>query len=297
LAWLPYVTSLLGVLGWNALGALVVSNRGIRRWAAITMAAVGLGWPLLAPDLPWFRFLIGLGAMLGVYRIVDMARARQAWPIATRLALVWLIPDVREAERAPVRLDAEQLIRLVGFAALGAAAIGAVISFDDLEGPARLAVRWSAGLVACYCAADAASALVMLVVAATGHTIPRFHRDPALARTVSDFWGARWNRLVHDWLTRHTFRPAARRFGIALGIAAAFVGSALLHVYLAGVAGGWVLAALWGAYFLLQGVFAAIEHAVRWTRRPPRITRPVTLALMLASSPLFVEPMLRIVGL
>jgi hypothetical protein len=47
-------------------------------------------------------------------------------------------------------------------------------------------------------------------------------------------------------------------------------------------------------YFLLQGVFVILEMALNEKRWNPTLARIWTLTLMIASSPLFVEPGLQI---
>ncbi|MEX2212561.1 MAG: MBOAT family protein [Phycisphaeraceae bacterium] len=64
-------------------------------------------------------------------------------------------------------------------------------------------------------------------------------------------WGRRWNRAVHDALHDLFFRPLARRTGLVLAVAAAFIMSGLLHelVFSIPARGGLGLCTL---YFMIQ---------------------------------------------
>ncbi|KAL9189466.1 hypothetical protein ACHAXT_009141 [Thalassiosira profunda] len=53
------------------------------------------------------------------------------------------------------------------------------------------------------------------------------------SQSVSDFWGRRWNRLVHGVLKRGVYKPVRKHFGNrTLASLAAFVMSGLLHEYI-----------------------------------------------------------------
>ena len=72
-----------------------------------------------------------------------------------------------------------------------------------------------------------------LVVAAVsgGHleAIP-FFRSPALSCSLSEFWGRRYNLVVHNLLTDSIYRPLLRSgFSRNVATMAAFVVSGLLH--------------------------------------------------------------------
>jgi len=47
----------------------------------------------------------------------------------------------------------------------------------------------------------------------------------------SDFWGRRWNQLVHGILKRGVFKPVRKYYPKVLAIAATFIASGILHEY------------------------------------------------------------------
>jgi hypothetical protein len=81
-----------------------------------------------------------------------------------------------------------------------------------------------------------------------------------------------------------------------LGLLLGFGVSAIGHAYPVFVALDLPMAAMMLAFFLVQGVFVILETRLgvsRWSR-PAR--RAWTVTIMIASSPLFVEPALRVLG-
>src|SRR5436190_320061 len=78
-------------------------------------------------------------------------------------------------------------------------------------------------------------------------------KTPIAARSLREFWGERWNRVVGSWLRRTFFVPWARRRHIGVGLALAFTVSALLHGYMALAAVGLAAALPMTTFFLLQG--------------------------------------------
>ena len=263
----------------------------------LMMADLAIG-PFV-PDPPLLRFVITLGGVLAFFRVLDLAFDPVSRSVATRIALVWLIPDVRTAVREPPSLDLRALVRFLAFGAVTAAALACVLlSSAWQQDGLRLAARWSAGLVAVYCSADGAVSLMVLVGRALGWRFPPMHRDPILSRTVSELWSQRWNRVVHDWLERRIFKPLLRRGASAwLAASAAFLVSATLHAWLAGVAvGAWAGAAM-GAFFIVQVLLVLVERALGLPRRRTTGVRIWALVAVIATTPLFVDPMLRVVGL
>ena len=120
---------------------------------------------------------------------------------------------------------------------------------------------------------------------------------PPLARSPRDFWGRRWNLVVHDLVFRHVFLPLGglrRPLRSTVGV---FVISGLIHEY-------FVLACLGhpGRYpgfmmlfFGLHGLAVMVQLA--WDRGPgrrSRMARPLAIVLHLAwftlTAPLFFAP-------
>ena len=72
--------------------------------------------------------------------------------------------------------------------------------------------------------------------------------------------------------------------------------SAGLHLWVAalplGLRGGVTMA----SFFLVQALALALERRLGIARRPPLLRRAWTITIVVASSPLFVEPMLQILA-
>jgi hypothetical protein len=113
--------------------------------------------------------------------------------------------------------------------------------------------------------------------------------------SVAELWGMRWARPVSHWLRETCFLPLARRGHPALGILLGFVVSAFGHGYPVLVALGPVMAAMMFGYFVLQGLVVIAETRLGMARWPRALRHAWTIVIMLATSPLFVAPCLRIV--
>lgn len=123
-----------------------------------------------------------------------------------------------------------------------------------------------------------------------GVPVERLFDDPAASRSLSEFWGRRWNRAFHAVARDRVFKPAARRWGTAAGVAATFAFSGLLHDLLLSVPAGAGYGLPTG-YFLLQGGLVLAER--RWEIRGRLWTAFGVLApLPLLFHPAFVREIL-----
>ena len=124
-------------------------------------------------------------------------------------------------------------------------------------------------------------------------------RAPWRAKSVSGFWGRRWNGAFNQLALDHVFRPLVRSLGVAGATLAAFLVSGLVHEFVIScpARGGYGLPT---AYFLLQG--GAILAERTW---PGVRGRVFTLAVVAAPAcwlfhPPFVRrvvlPFLRAIG-
>jgi len=125
-----------------------------------------------------------------------------------------------------------------------------------------------------------------------GYDVEQLFVDPLLAKSVSEFWGKRWNIAFSD-MNRFVFVAAVRTAleedlsvskakSKQAGIFAAFVASAILHEcaitlpVLAGYGGP-------SLYFLLQGFYVVLEKQpsmVARLERHPLLGRCITLAVI-----------------
>ena len=143
---------------------------------------------------------------------------------------------------------------------------------------------------------DVAYGAITLLARLVGLSFPAIHRDPILSRSVREFWGRRWNRVVSGWLDARFHRPMARLGHPFVGMAFAFAFSAALHAYATHPALGSRWAVIVGAYFLLQGALAFVEGPLRVARWRPAAGHAWVILVMGGLSPLFCEPFLQVVA-
>jgi hypothetical protein len=291
LAATPHV--LLAITTLWVLGVLAgsVAGSGRTRGAlgiAFGGAALGAPW-LVPPEHTLIRCLLALGAMLVVIRAIDLARDRRSFPVRVRIGLMFCLFDLRQAERTPAGADVRQL----GAGVLWLAACAGSWSIAlHVAGP----VRWLAGAAGMVAAAEAGAVLAGFFSKLAGYRIPKQHDQPVLAISVGDFWSRRWNLNVRDWLFRNCHRPLARRGFPRAGTALAFAVSALLHFFMVLVPLGSGWAAVMASFFLLQALLVLVEARIGQARWPAFARRAWTITALLGSSPLFIEPVLKIVG-
>jgi len=94
----------------------------------------------------------------------------------------------------------------------------------------------------------------------TGTEARQIMDKPLLARSLSDFWGRRWNLAFRDLMHRFVLRPLAPALGSAAATLAVFLISGLIHdtVISFSARGGWGLPTL---YFLIQGLGLLLEKS------------------------------------
>jgi len=277
--------------GALAVAAALVARRARRAKvvALLLGAAAFLGAPWLAGPVPLVRGLAALVGGVGLLRVIDVVRTREPWGAWRRVVHVVSFVDSRALRRAPPHFDLLALVRALLWAALAAA------GFYVAHSPRTLA-RWAGGLVLAYAIIEAGYLVTGAAYRALGFVAPPLHVAPVASLSVGELWGARWARPVSAWLRETCFRPLARRGRPMLGLLLGFVASAVGHAYPVVVAIDLPLAAMMFAFFLAQGLFVLVEArlgAVRWARP---VRRAWTVTLMIASSPLFVEPALRVLG-
>lgn len=147
-----------------------------------------------------------------------------------------------------------------------------------------------------------------LVIAVLGFNSMEVMRNPLMRSTsVRDFWGRRWNLLIHKLMKRTFFTPFAARSRLArhAGGLLAFVASGLFHEYM------W-LAVNWGSagdsylpggpmlFFFAQFALGAVEAMLAGTalgrvasELPVPLKAIFTTAAILPFGPAFLSGMLR----
>ena len=102
--------------------------------------------------------------------------------------------------------------------------------------------------------------ILSLVWRSAGISAQPIMQHPLQSKSLSEFWGKRWNlgfrQLSHDWI----FAPAREHFGVATATLAAFAASGLIHDLVISVPAraGYGLPT---AYFLAQGIGVLIERS------------------------------------
>ena len=282
------------LLATMGLGALLAGPTAPRRLASLPALLACLLLPLLAPLPPLSRALLACLGMLGLLKMLQLdfdPRWAAHHPLWHGLSPF----DVSKARRVATRFD----VRLFGLLVLHAlllagVVVGLVLLPVDL--PWRAAWRLLLGAALVYTAMETATEGLRLLHRLFAVDVPPIQQAPVLARSVGEFWSRRWNRPVSDWLKEYVFLPLARRRRPGLALLAAFAVSAVFHAWLYFVALGLPAAASAAGFFLLQVPAVVLEAKLRIARWPALAARAWTLTWLLATSPLFVEPLLRGLG-
>lgn len=284
----PALIALLAEVVLAVIAALVAPRA---KAVAIVLGVVaGAGIPWLAGPNALLRGLAALVGGFGLLRILDVVRTRAKWSSSRRIFHVLSLVDTRTLERAAPRIDLAWIGRALIWTAV--AAVGFTLSRSS-----TLLVRWLGGVVFAYGAIDAGYATFIVGYRLAGFVPPPLHVWPAASLTVGELWGVRWARPVSGWLREHCFRPLARRRHAMLGLFFGFVVSGVGHAYPVVVATNDAkMALLMLSFFLVQGLIVMFETRLGVSKWPLPARRAWTVVMMLATSPLFVEPALRVVG-
>jgi hypothetical protein len=246
------------------------------------------------------RALWALFAFAGMMRVTDLAvTVRQRWPAWRRMVHVLSVFDTRRMTNVPPAFDAKGWGVSLGWLLLAWGmylALGAVPRPSSVHDVSLWGERWLLALVLVYALSAGAYDLAQATFLSLGWRTVPLHIAPALARSVQEFWGERWNRTVSTWLGEVCFRPLARRRMPWVGAWLAFFLSALLHAYLTWVSVGWALALVMLSYFLLQALLIVVEQRLgvrRWSRAMGHVW---TVSWMVLLSPMFTEPLAQALG-
>lgn len=284
--WTAPLSALLLQLALALVAALVV--RRSKLTAALLGGAAFLGAPWLAGPVPLLRGLTALIGGIGLLRIIDLVRSKEPWDARRRLFHVMTYVDSRTLRAAPRQIAFASLGRAILWAAL------AVLALEVAASPQRLA-RWAGGLVFAYAAIEAGYQVIGATYRAIGFVTPPLHVLPIASLSVAELWGMRWARPISAWIRETCFNPLARRGHARIGVVLGFLASAVGHAYPIVVASSLAMAGIMFAFFVVQALFITAESALRTSRWPRWARRTWTITLMVASSPLFVEPALHLV--
>ena len=250
---------------------------------------------LATPGVPLFRGALAIWTTWCLGRVIDLTSDGQYRPFGARLWHVFGLVDTRQTTWASPAVDTKALGKTIAYAVL--ATVGLMIVVDitpRADGIGYWALRWFGGALFFYSLADAVEGGVRTLYRTVGVVVPRQHVVPIASRSVQEFWGKRWNRAVGGWLRMHCFLPLARRGQARLGFVAAFCASAIFHAYFTLVAVGWTMAGTMLVFFLIQGIFVLCELPMGVARWRPVLAHTWAVVAILGCSPLFIEPLLRI---
>jgi Membrane bound O-acyl transferase family len=293
--WLVWIPSCLGFA--CGLG-LLASGSVARRRLAVVLGAFGLGAPYFVdPAAPVLRAAVALDLLWVWLKAIDLARDARTWPVRFRITHMLVIYDLRRDEsqrlgrRPELRLDLLSSAVASGVLAWLALHV-ALFTSAQLPAPERWLLRHGAGLLFAYLGVEAALRGFELIYRGVGLRPPGLHDHPILSRSVAEFWGRRWNRVVGRWLFATVYRPLIARGEKRLGLLATFAASALLHFHFTYAAVGLRPGLTMAAFFVLQVPLLWLEK--RWGERhwPSPLRRLWTLGWFFLASPLFLWPLL-----
>lgn len=150
---------------------------------------------------------------------------------------------------------------------------------------------WVAGVIAVF---FGFTRLLTGIWNVLGRNVAPLFDAPVYARSLTEWWGKRWNLAVHTTLHLVIWQPLRGRFGTAGAATAVFLVSGLLHEYLLSYPanGGWGGPI---AYFVIQaaGMYAEHKRAVRRILRVAAWRKAAwTLVITLVPGPLLFHPAL-----
>lgn len=292
---LPLWAAFALVIGIGISAAVAFGRAPGRKYVSWCLAGLAPFVTWLAPPEPAIaRFLIAMSGMLTLFHVVDLTRDRRNLSARDRVWFTLTPFDTRAIERIRPTFHPRLVLALLAWTALTTTAFWVHETQLPESGPERLLVRWTTGLVGFYSLVEVMGAAMLQGYLLAGMRPPPLHLTPMLARTVQEFWGERWNLEVRRWLHLHAFMPLARRRKPVVGVLAAFFGSTLLHVWLMLPSRGLELAGMWASFFMAQGLIIIVERKLqvaKW-RRP--FAHVWTKTLLILTSPLFIEPILRV---
>lgn len=279
------------------LGAVQWMDRAPWRQAAswvTLMAALLLPFYLPAGPLP--RALMGALALLAVVKVLRVRQDPARWSPRMRMWSALAPFDVERTHRVAPALDRPLLAWAVLHAVIALSVLYALSIFPRTLSFPMQVLRLLLGGALVYAGMEAVTEVLRLLHRLAGIEVPALQDRPLLSTSIREFWSRRWNRPVNGWLAEFVFTPVTARTGFTEGLLATFAASGILHAWVFVAAVGWIAAMLAGLFFLFQGIFVLLETAIGMRRASTGLQRLWTLGLLGLSSPLFVDPVLRVFG-
>jgi hypothetical protein len=276
----------------GALAAAITTGPAWRRWLGLSISIAALAIPTFgAPAI--MRGVGGLFQMLLFVRVFDLFRDRRVSALPDRIKHAFSAVDTRLLKPTPRTFEARRLLAALSWIALSVA--GAFVALAAPRAPTALywPVRWLGGLLIAYGGVEALWASIGTLYAGLGFKAPELHKLPLLSRSVQELWGRRWAQTIRQWLQVNVVRVWARHGSLGAGALLAFVASGAGHGYAVLIAVGPTMAAAMLGFFVLQGVLVAVERKLGVLRWSPLPAHAWVISVMVLSSPLFTEALLR----
>jgi hypothetical protein len=260
---------------------------------------------LLAPwGIPESHFVwrtvaayLAIGSLL---RFIEVVRDPSAFRPVERVAIVLLLTDPRQVRRVARRVHVRKWLAALVLGAVGALGLYGAHALADGAGPfgsPREIARSLAGAAGLLVLSEGAQRFFDASGALFGVSLAPVHVAPSRSRTLAEFWGQRWNRVVGGWLRAHCYAPLARLGLPRAGVVGAFAGSALIHVYPTFIAVGALPAAAIGGFFLAHGALMMAEARLRVRGWPPGGRAAYVYGTFAVTAPLFTEAFFRSIGI
>jgi membrane bound O-acyltransferase family protein len=291
LSWLP------GCVAFASALSLLAARSGWRRWLSTGLAVVALILPWWAPEGSVLRAALALYLFWTFAKVLDITR--DSAPRSASFRWIWMLVLHDLRRDGLVRAGARPTLQLwLAFGSVLSLAIAvgalhvAVFEASDLPPVLHWPLRLGAGLISCYFGVEGALRAFEFFYRCFGLAPPLLHDHPIFSRSLAEFWGRRWNRVVGHWLFRTCYRPLALRGRPVLGLLASFGASALLHFYFTWAAIGLRWGLIMAGFFLLQVPLLLLESALGQPRWPRPLRHLWTAGWLLVTSPWFIAPTL-----
>lgn len=247
----------------------------------LLLTAAGLTLCFLTP--PWLGMWLLAGALFAAAKWSVWWPHRRGVPIRTTVMWFLLWPGMDPAWLKEGN-TAERARPWRGFVHL---LTGLALLFAAIRLSHPVAAAWTAMVGLINAMHFGAFHLLACFWQRRGRCAPLLVDHPLRSRSLTEFWGRRWNTAFHYLSENFLFRPLFRRLGVTAAVLVVFLASGLVHDLVISVParGGWGMPTL---YFLIQGGGVLLER--RWKLRGRAWVWTVTgLPLPLCFPPAFCD--------
>jgi hypothetical protein len=287
------------------LGAVLlapVRDGAANRWhlVALGLSALALVLPFVVDVPKFFRTLLAQALIVQTWRVIEIVRTPSAFGPRERMLRVLLVPyEFTFLTRTERRVPTRDLVASAGLLVAGIAlfVLGSWLSPPVAPYAWRGWPRWLGATLGGYLVMEGMTWQWVAVLPIFGWSHRPYQRHPILSRTLAEFWGVRWSSVIHRWLRVNVFEPLARRKAARAGIMASFVVSGSLHAYIVWPSAGLAPAAWMLGFFTAHGAITLVENRLGVRRWRPLAGRGFVIAVFVLTVPLFMEAVLRAIGL